>query len=139
MGVDESNISTELSLKDFNVYVGFFKVNKNFYNKLNLILPTTLPVFKKNFFLNLEGRVRKSVKLPDTFKLVLGDLDIIRVFYDLLKNSIIHNFSFLFSFNKVLDFFFNIVDYSCKFLFSSKFLFNRLYFYNGFQNNEVVS
>ena len=138
VGTDSKNIVKKFNVYDFNTYLGFFKVNKEFYDKLNLILPISLPVFRKSFYLNLEGRIRKSVKLADIYKLVLTEIDVVRVFFDFFRKSMPSNFSFITDFNKVMAFFFNIIDHSCKFLFANSLLVNRLNFLNGLPNDNFI-
>jgi hypothetical protein len=93
-------------------YQGFFNVPD-----INVFLYFPSSIFTERFssFINLEGRLRRSVKSVVSNTFVFDDTDIAKCLYFFKKNFLMSNFSKICNFFKVVILFKNLVDYSCTF------------------------
>lgn len=118
--------------KSFLVYLGFFKANNFLLNRANIILPVSTYMERVSTFLNLEGRLRIARKAIIPFKSILHDIFVVNALFFLKRRFFSYNFSRIFRFYFVLQFFLNFIDYRCFFNFNLKFLSVRLFFLSGF-------
>lgn len=99
--------------KDFIVFQGSFQ--NSFLQFTSLVFPTSIYTEKVSFYLNLEGRFRKSQKVISCFKYLATDFDIMKSLYFFKSIYSISNYSIMFDF-KILSVFFNkLINYSCSF------------------------
>jgi hypothetical protein len=115
--------------KTIIIYQGFYN-NLN-YNQIFLYLPVSIYIEKISFFYNLEGRLRKTLKVLTSSFYVFSDFEIMRsLFY--FKNFFFKaNFSILNFFYFITFFFSSFIDYSCLYFFSL-YSFVYLYSFNTF-------
>lgn len=100
-------------IDDFVVFQGSFQ--SNFFNFVNLVFPIYLYIERISFFLNLEGRFRKSQKIVSSFKYVSDDIDLVKTLFFLKLFFFPDNLSLFKDFKFMSLFFVNIIDYSCSF------------------------
>jgi hypothetical protein len=101
--------------------------NSTFFNsKATLLLPSRLFVEQKQFFLNLEGRVRATQKAITAFSMVPSDYKVIFSLFLSGKFFFPSNFSIVSNFYNMASFFSNILSYDAGFLFSFKMLYKKV-------------
>lgn len=98
-----------------NVYQGFFYIS-NFFDKINLILPTSIYVEHSSFFINLEGRLRITNKAITPFKFIFFDTNVIESFSILIVSLYKDNFSIINNFKKINKIFYNLVNFYSNYL-----------------------
>ena len=148
LGLDTLNYKYK---NNFNIFQGYFYIS-NFFEYINLVLPTNIYSEKVSSYINLEGRFRFTNKAVIPFKFIFLDTNIIESFAILLRNiypinfSIFNNFYFIISFFKCLFNFY--LNYLCNlnnyiilyenniFNISYKNCFlDKLFFFNKFNNS----
>lgn len=113
-------LGTDLISMDFSssliVYQGFFDLTF-FLKNVFLFLPVSSFVERVCFFINLEGRLRKSslVFFPSFYS--FSDSEIFRSFFYFKNFFIRNNFSILDFFYFITFFFFFFIDYTCLYFF----------------------
>jgi hypothetical protein len=116
-----------LKKSTFLVSQGSFTNNAAFTNKATLLLPSQIFAEQKQFFINLEGRIRTTKKAISSFNMVPSDYKVIFSLFLAGKFFLSSNFSILSNFYKLLSFFGSIIKYDSKFLFSFKTLYKNLF------------
>ncbi len=117
------NIKNKLNI---NVYEGYFFMS-NIFEYVNLILPTTIYVEERSYYLNLEGRLRFTNKAISQFKNIYTNIKIMKALFILTNIYINNNFSIMKNLKKNIK----------KFKFF--YIFNLLYLYKLKLNNIVVN
>jgi hypothetical protein len=103
LGLD--NIKLEYKkTSNFNIFQGYFYFS-NFFEYINLVLPTNIYSEKISSYINLEGRFRFTNKAIIPFKFIFLDSYIIESFSILFRNIFPQNFSIFNNFYYIVKFF----------------------------------
>jgi hypothetical protein len=146
VGVDQINFITKKKY-NFNVFQGFFFIS-NFFEDLNLILPTSIFAEKSSSYINLEGRFRVTNKTIIPFKFIFLDINIIESFSVIIRTIIPDNFSIINKFYYILKFFKKLFNFYINYLINlreyiyiyiNKHLNIYLKFYNIFFNDYILN
>jgi len=131
VGLDNINFVKKTNI---NVYQGFFYIS-NFFENINLILPSS--IFSENIlsFLNLEGRFRNTNKAVVPFKFIFSDSDVIESLSILLRTLYPHNFSILNNFYNIIYYFRNLINFYINYLYNLRT--NILLYENNIYNFHV--
>jgi hypothetical protein len=114
LGIDQFN-KLEKKKELLNVFQGFYYIS-NFFDKINLILPTSIYVEHSSFFINLEGRLRVANKAITPFKFIFFDKNVIESFSILIRTLYKENFSIINNFYKVNKTFKNFINFYSNYL-----------------------
>jgi len=114
LGLDKFNIF-EKKNKDFNIYQGSFYIS-NFFDIINLILPTSVYVEHLSLFINLEGRFKFTNKAITPFKFIFTDSNVIESLSILLRKLYKENFSILTDFYFINKFFKKFINFYTNYL-----------------------
>lgn len=113
------------------VYQGFFDFTL-VLNNVFLFLPVSSFVERVCFFINLEGRLRKSslIFFPSFYS--FSDSEIFRSFFYFKNYFLKNNFSILDFFYFITFFFFFFIDYTCLYFFKLNLNFFKFNFFGFF-------
>ncbi len=126
------------SNNSFIIYQGFFKTNSFLYNKANLIFPISTYMERYSTYLNIEGRIRLTKKAITSFKFVLTDLEIFKGCFLLYRKKFVYNFSIIYKFHFILNFFNYFINYFSSFIFNVKSVSIYLKTISGFFLNRYL-
>jgi hypothetical protein len=103
LGLDNLKLEFKKTL-NYNIFQGYFYFS-NFFEHINLVLPTNIYSEKVSSYINLEGRFRFTNKAIVPFKFIFLDSYIIESFSILFKNILPQNFSIFNNFYFIVKFF----------------------------------
>jgi hypothetical protein len=132
LGIDNINTLKIKNKKNFNIYQGSFFIS-NFFESINLILPSSIYSEQLLSFINLEGRFRYTNKAITPFKFIFTDNNIIESFSILLRALINNNYSIIDNFYYITSFFNKIYNFYISYLINIKKMIVLL------QNNTISS
>lgn len=104
-----------LTYSFFSVYQGIFFGSNAFFESINLVFPVAAFSERVSTFLNIEGRLRRTSKAIIPFFYVHTDVEVLKALFFFKNTFYFFNFSIMVNFNYIMQFFHNIVDYSCFF------------------------
>ena len=111
----------------FLVSQNSFSNNFVFYSDITLLLPSQIFAEQKQFFLNLEGRIRITKKAISSFNMIPSDYKVILSLFLVSKFFLKHNFSIISNFFRTLNFFRNFIKHDSMYLFNLRTLLDNLF------------
>lgn len=137
---DVDKLPKLLGKNNFIVFFGSLKNTINYLNKIDIIIPVTLPVENNLRFLNLEGFTRINEIILKPKNSIFSISSLFKILIILNKLFLPSRFSFLRDFTAIKTYFSNIVNYYiyCFFTNNKKFT-NIVLFYCSFLNFSSTS
>lgn len=115
IGIDNYN----LNKNNYNIYQGYFFIT-NLFKNINLILPTSIYTEQITSYLNLEGRYRITNKIITPYKFIFEDHNIIKSLSIFSIKFYKNNFSILYNFYNVFNWFSKWLNYFKNYLMNYK-------------------